>query len=133
MTSVASVKLLDQQEEQDVAVSWEDQQNINQFSKLNMNQESLNEILEEKKKELEYLDDLQQEMELMDETVKYRVGDCFVTMDLETAQENVEKEHTLLKKEIGALEDKIQDIQTKMSGLKAVLYGKFGSSINLEK
>ena len=54
-------------EETDVDVSWEDQQNINSFSKLNLKLDRLEETQTETKREKEYLDDLSTELELADE------------------------------------------------------------------
>ncbi|KAI8918770.1 Prefoldin beta-like protein [Entophlyctis helioformis] len=122
-------------DETDAEVTWEDQRNINQFSKLNIRLENYEEAYKTKKSEKEYLDDLTNELELADEDepVKYRIGDAYVSLSLATAQVHIERAQSQLDKELGALSEKIDDIRTDMAKLKALLYGKFGKSINLEK
>ncbi|KAK9768882.1 hypothetical protein K7432_000112 [Basidiobolus ranarum] len=88
-----------------------------------------------KKTELEYLEDLESELELADEEdpVMYRVGDAYISLSLEMAQERLTKEQEALKAEVEDLKTEMDDISEKMDKLKVVLYAKFGKSINLEK
>ncbi|KND01762.1 tubulin-binding prefolding complex subunit GIM3 [Spizellomyces punctatus DAOM BR117] len=129
------MKMLNQEEEADAEVTWEDQQNINAFSRLNMKLQNLEEAYEEKKKEKEYLDDLSSELELADEDelIKYRIGDAFVSLPLSTCQERIEEEQSNLSDELGQVSSRIGDITEKMNQLKVILYKKFGNSINLER
>ncbi|KAJ3013620.1 hypothetical protein HKX48_005650 [Thoreauomyces humboldtii] len=131
------MKMLDQQDEDsaDTEVTWEDQKNINAFSRLNMRIQNLEEAYEEKKKEKEYLDDLSSELELADEDelIKYRVGDTFVNLTLDATQSRIESEQETLSKELEQFSTKIDGITDEMSKLKVLLYKKFGTSINLER
>ncbi|KND01763.1 uncharacterized protein SPPG_03555 [Spizellomyces punctatus DAOM BR117] len=151
------MKMLNQEEEADAEVTWEDQQNINAFSRLNMKLQNLEEAYEEKKKEKEYLDDLSSELELADEDelikiqpfqsvfeidkltmyashqFRYRIGDAFVSLPLSTCQERIEEEQSNLSDELGQVSSRIGDITEKMNQLKVILYKKFGNSINLER
>ncbi|KAI8919011.1 Prefoldin beta-like protein [Powellomyces hirtus] len=129
------MKMLNQDEEADTEVTWEDQQNINSFSRLNMKIQNLEDQYEEKKKEKEYLDDLSSELELADEDelVKYRIGDAFVSLTLEACQQRIESEQEILSKELEDFSSKIDGITDSMNKLKVVLYKKFGTSINLER
>ncbi|EGF84452.1 hypothetical protein BATDEDRAFT_9048, partial [Batrachochytrium dendrobatidis JAM81] len=119
----------------DVEVTWEDQRNINMFSKLNTRLESVEEAYEDKKREKEYLDDLTNELELADEDepVKYKIGDAYISLSLTDAQSRIESEQTVLDQELKTLGANVGSIQSEMIKLKALLYAKFGKSINLDK
>ncbi|CAB5343784.1 unnamed protein product [Rhizophagus irregularis] len=64
------MRMLNQDEEADVEVTWEDQQKINSFTRK------------------EYLDDLTEELELADEDdrIKYKIGEAFISISVEQAQ-----------------------------------------------
>lgn len=70
------MKLLDKGENNDSEVTWEDQDRINSFSKLNAKLDRLESLLAAKKTEKEYLEDLTNELELADEEelIKYVVS-----------------------------------------------------------
>ncbi|KAF8924173.1 prefoldin [Dissophora ornata] len=122
-------------EEGDIQVSWQDQQNINTFSKYNAQLQDLEDTYEAKKTEKEYLDDLASELELADEDepVRYRIGDTFVSLSLEAAQERITKSQEELDGEIDALKTQMDDAVEKMGELKKSLYARFGNAINLER
>jgi len=84
---------------------------------------------------LESITDALQEIELMDEedTVPYRIGDSFYSLKVEEATERMEGEKTVTEEEISKMEEEIEGMKTDLAKLKRILYGKFGSSINLEK
>ncbi|KAG8936967.1 hypothetical protein FRC03_000251 [Tulasnella sp. 419] len=121
-------------EETDVEVTWEDQQKINTFSKLNARLSEAEELLKKKKQEKEALDDLSQEIELFDEEepVLYKVGEAFVHIPVPRAQKMLEAEQKELEKEISDLQDRAEECEKVMKELKVVLYGKFGKAINLD-
>ncbi|KAJ1940264.1 hypothetical protein FBU59_003862 [Linderina macrospora] len=127
--------LIQREDERDVEVNWEDQQRINQFSKLNVRLERLEDSYKTQKTEKEYLDDLAMEIELLDdeEPVPYRIGDTFVMLPLEEAQERVEKDKDTIDARVEDLDSQISAIAEEMEVLKKALYGKFGRAINLEK
>jgi prefoldin subunit 4 len=62
-----SMQMISQKEETEAQVTWEDQSCINRFSKNNIKYEKLEQIYNEKKTEIEYLQDLSSELELADE------------------------------------------------------------------
>ncbi|KAJ3209508.1 hypothetical protein HDU82_000647 [Entophlyctis luteolus] len=121
--------------QEDVHVSWKDQQNINAFANLNAAMSDLEDSYEDLKKENDYLDDLEQELELADdsEPVRYRIGDAFVHMSLESAQERLDSERKTIAQDISRVKSEMERVQTQMDELKKVLYARFGKSINLEK
>ncbi|KAH7054994.1 Prefoldin beta-like protein [Linnemannia elongata] len=130
------MRMLEKDEEEgDIQVSWQDQENINTFSKYNAKLQDLEEAYESKKTEKEYLDDLAMELELADEDepVKYRIGEAFVSLSLEAAQERISKSQEELDQEIEGLKAQMDEAVEKMDGLKKVLYARFGNAINLEK
>lgn len=81
--------------------------------------------------------DAVQEIELLilddDEGVPYKIGDSFYTLTADEATERMEQEKTSVEKEIGGMEEEIESVREELNKLKVKLYGKFGSSINLEK
>ncbi|KAK3827198.1 MAG: Prefoldin beta-like protein [Linnemannia elongata] len=130
------MRMLEKDEEEgDIQVSWQDQENINTFSKYNAKLQDLEEAYESKKTEKEYLDDLAMELELADEDepVRYRIGEAFVSLSLEAAQERISKTQEELDQEIEGLKSQMDEAVEKMDGLKKVLYARFGNAINLEK
>ncbi|KAF9215645.1 hypothetical protein CPC16_004100 [Podila verticillata] len=130
------MRMLEKDEEEgDIQVSWQDQQNINTFSKYNARLQDLEETYEAKKTEKEYLDDLASELELADEDelVKYRIGEAFVSLSLEAAMERINKSQEELDGDIETLKAQMDEAVEKMDGLKKVLYARFGNAINLEK
>ncbi|KAK3827367.1 MAG: Prefoldin beta-like protein [Linnemannia gamsii] len=130
------MRMLEKEDEEgDIQVSWQDQENINTFSKYNAKLQDLEEAYESKKTEKEYLDDLAMELELADEDepVRYRIGEAFVSLSLEAAQERISKSQDELDQEIEGLKTQMDEAVEKMEGLKKVLYARFGNAINLEK
>ena len=76
------MRMLGEKENNDVEVTWEDQQNINKFSRLHATFTDIEEEIQVRRREREDLDDLSMELELMDEdaTVMYQVGEAYVDM-----------------------------------------------------
>ncbi|KAJ2777587.1 hypothetical protein H4R18_005077 [Coemansia javaensis] len=127
--------LLQREDERDTEVTWEDQQRINEFSKLNARYENLEDRYKREKEENEYLDDLLVDIELLDEDepVMYKVGDVFIKLPLEDAQARVELDRAKISQRVQGLDAELSATQAKMDELKKVLYAKFGQAINLEK
>ncbi|CAM0141016.1 hypothetical protein VKS41_007731 [Umbelopsis sp. WA50703] len=132
---MSNIKMLNEKDEEEVEVSWEDQQKINSFSKLNAKTDDLEEQYEKLKQEKEYLDDLSMELELADEDepVRYKIGDAFVHMPLEKALERITTDSEKVSADLEDLKSQMDNVQDQMAELKKALYGKFGTSINLEK
>lgn len=115
-------------------VTWEDQSKINTFSRLSSKYDKIEDQYQANLKEKEYLDDVMQEMELfVDETVRYRLGDCFEHIKSEVAVERLELEMMEISKIIDGQKEQMDQISTQMNELKQHLYSKFGNSINLER
>jgi prefoldin subunit 4 len=85
---------------------------------------------------LESITDALQEIELLideDEGVPYKIGDSFYTLSSEEATERMEGEKVVVEAQVEGLEEQLETIREELNKLKAKLYGKFGTSINLEK
>ncbi|RUS17769.1 Prefoldin subunit 4 [Endogone sp. FLAS-F59071] len=158
---MSNIRLLKEEEEADAEVSWEDQQKINAFSKLNSKSDDLEELYNKCKvgihcqrglfnfisltngfslllslqQEKEYLEDLSQELELADEDepVRYKMGDAYVHLTLEDAQARITKDQEAANQQLEEVKTRIDDVAGKMGELKTQLYAKFGKAINLEK
>ncbi|CAG8509771.1 2192_t:CDS:2 [Cetraspora pellucida] len=132
------MRMINQDEEVEAEVTWEDQQNINSFSKLNVKFSDIEERYEKKREEHEYLNDLLvdlEQQELLDECelVRYKIGDAFISITLEDAVQRTKEEKELLSEELQKLKNEMDSLTTEMDKLKESLYGKFGKAINLEK
>ncbi|KZT43585.1 Prefoldin, subunit 4 [Sistotremastrum suecicum HHB10207 ss-3] len=130
------MRLLDEGEEaNDTEVTWEDQQKINTFSKLNQRMRETNSTLETLKVEKESLDDLAIEIDLADEDepILYKVGDTFLHIPLPQAQKRLVRDQKEIDEEISKMSETIVDCEKSMEELKTALYARFGSAINLEE
>ncbi|KAK0505214.1 Prefoldin subunit 4 [Armillaria luteobubalina] len=134
---MSSLRMIPQDEENDDAaeVTWEDQQRINTFSKLNTRMRSIDEKLEDLKQEKEALDDLSTELELADEDdpVLYKVGETFLHMPHPRAMKRLERDQAAIDSQVSILAAKSEACQKEMNELKVVLYAKFGRAINLDE
>ncbi|KAI0786643.1 Prefoldin subunit 4 [Abortiporus biennis] len=131
------MRMLSQEDEHEdnAEVTWEDQQRINSFSKLNTRARGIEEKIEALKQEKEALDDLSMELELADEDelVMYRVGEAFVHIPHNRALKRLARDQATLDKELSKLSSSVENCEKEMKELKVVLYAKFGRAINLDE
>ncbi|KAF7267449.1 prefoldin subunit 4 [Rhynchophorus ferrugineus] len=122
------------QPDSDIHISYEDQQKINVFARLNEKLEDLKDEVKLKENDLKCLEDACDEISLFDddEQIPYLIGEVFVYQDLDTTQKCLEDAKVKISDEISNLKSKSEEIKDQMTELKAHLYGKFGSHINLE-
>lgn len=120
---------------EEVQVSKDDQQNINNFSKLNQRFHEKVVELSTRVNLLEEIDDALTELELVDDDTNLRLkfGECFIRVDVDSAKDYIEKVQETTKKEATELKSAVEETQKKMNKLKSSLYGKFGNSIQLEE
>ncbi|KAG2148715.1 Prefoldin subunit 4 [Suillus bovinus] len=132
-----NMRMLAEEEENDdgTEVTWEDQQRINTFSKLNTRLQSIGERLEELKQEKEALDDLSTELELTDEdeSVLYKIGESFLHLPQPRAMKRLEKDQGVLSAQILDLSAGAEECEKEMKELKVTLYARFGRAINLDE
>ncbi|SCV05238.1 LANO_0H03092g1_1 [Lachancea nothofagi CBS 11611] len=127
--------LLPEGKKNNIQVLYEDQQKINEFSKLIMRKDTINQELAHFKQEKGYLDDVSLEIELIDEDeqIQYKIGEAFVFLKQSEVVEQLEKDAEVLDAKIDELEDSESEVDSRISDLKTVLYAKFGDNINLER
>ncbi|CAL9733033.1 prefoldin subunit 4 [Monosporozyma unispora] len=129
------MELLPEGKKNNIQVTLEDQKKINEFSKLILRKDSLEVELAKERQEKEYLDDVSLELELFDEEekVQYKIGDVFVYLKQGKVLEQIEKDTEIIDSKIDNLEERQNEIDSKLKELKTQLYAKFGDNINLER
>lgn len=117
-------------------VEWEDQQKINEFSKLNTRLDANTALEKSLEREKEELEELKLEIELVDEDEKlmYNIGEAFVCLAQPEILERLEKNAEVVDAKLEKQVEEKEKIQERMAELKELLYAKFGrENINLEK
>ncbi|KAK0553625.1 hypothetical protein OC846_000501 [Tilletia horrida] len=130
------MRMLREEDENDVEVTWDDQQKINAFSRLNSRLADVEHDLKTLQDQREACDDLNIEIELVDEeeSVLYKIGDAFVSVLQPRALELLEADSSRLDTEIRKYQAIVDSCAEEMDKLKIDLYAKFGkSNINLER
>eukprot|EP00397_Hematodinium_sp_SG-2012_P065379 GEMP01094937.1.p1 GENE.GEMP01094937.1~~GEMP01094937.1.p1 ORF type:complete len:131 (+),score=30.04 GEMP01094937.1:71-463(+) len=118
----------------DIEVSRDDQNRINEYSRMNQKYQELEKDIEGYKDTVRtYTDALEEVLLCMDpEGIKMRFGETFFpAADLDVT-ERVEGLKSELEAKLSTTTDEIETISTKMDAMKKILYAKFGESINLE-
>ncbi|KAI3623846.1 hypothetical protein CBS14141_003545 [Malassezia furfur] len=123
------MQMLDEKSDNDVEVSWEDQQQINRFSRLHATFSDVEEELKARRTEREELEDLGMELELLDG----ELGEAYISMLQEEALAQLEQDTKEADDELERLQRVMDECETGMKELKVKLYAKFGSNINLER
>ncbi|KAI8473035.1 MAG: hypothetical protein J3K34DRAFT_519222 [Monoraphidium minutum] len=127
------------QKAEQVKVTWEDQQNINSFSKFNMRKHELEALIQGAKKALEDLEDASAELMLADEEegdggVRMLVGSAFLAAPKDDAEARVEELTQEAQARLAGHEEELGGVMARLAELKATLYGRLGSgNINLEE
>ncbi|KAG5626368.1 hypothetical protein R3W88_002758 [Solanum pinnatisectum] len=118
----------------EVEVTWEDQQNINKFGRLNNRLHELNDEIKAAKEKCENLEDASNELILTDEEiVRFQIGEVFAHVPKDEVESRIEKLQEETSKNLEKLEEEKESIVAQMAELKKILYGKFKDSINLEE
>lgn len=122
------------QNAKEVPVVWEDQQRINMFGRLNNRAQEIDDEIKAKKDAMAGLVDAAGEIEMLldDDCCKIRVGDLFVQVTNEEAEEYAAQQKEEREAELAALTEEKAGLVVEMKKLKAILYAKFGGTINLE-
>uniref|UniRef100_A0A7S0SVI5 Prefoldin subunit 4 n=1 Tax=Chromulina nebulosa TaxID=96789 RepID=A0A7S0SVI5_9STRA len=117
----------------DVEVRYEDQEKINEFGKLNNRLLEIRAELKQSKTDIETLDDATTELAMVGKgKVMLLIGENFMEVTEEFAEEYCEKKTKKLQSRIEQLENEELSIVSRQDELKKILYGRFGDSINLE-
>ncbi|XP_063382573.1 probable prefoldin subunit 4 [Cydia fagiglandana] len=122
------------QPDSDVHISFEDQQKINKFARLNAKVDDYKDELKVIQNDMKNLEEAVEELALADDSEKipYLVGEVFIYQSLQDTMKSLEESKQKKENEIAELEAKCEELKSQMAELKAHLYGKFGSHINLE-
>ncbi|WFC99925.1 hypothetical protein MYAM1_002671 [Malassezia yamatoensis] len=125
------MQMLGDKSENDVEVSWADQQRINRFSRLHARFSDVEEELKARRTEREELEDLGMELELLnDERVLYKVGEAYISMEQQEALMQLEQDTKQADQQLERLQGVMEECETGMKQLKVELYAKFGSNIS---
>ncbi|KAB1994819.1 hypothetical protein ERO13_D13G107700v2 [Gossypium hirsutum] len=115
-------------------VTWEDQQNINKFGRLNNRFHELEDEIKVAKEAIDNLEDASNELILTDEeVVRFQIGEVFAHVPKEEVETRIEEMKELNSKNLEKLEEEKESVVAQMAELKKILYGKFKDSINLEE
>ncbi|EFC35408.1 predicted protein [Naegleria gruberi] len=113
-------------------ITWEDQKKINNFSRINVRFNELEREITDLKEELNKLNDASDEIFISD-NISYVVGELFVEVNADQAEKLLDERKEKVKKDLKDRQKEFKDIENKMKELKANLYARFGSHINLEE
>lgn len=118
----------------EIGVTWEDQQRINEFGRLNHRHTEVVDDIAKKKNDLANLRDVAGDIECLldDDACKIKVGEVYVEVPNDEAEEYVNAEVAEREEVMAGLEKEKASLEGQMSALKALLYAKFGNQINLE-
>ena len=118
---------------EEIVVTWQDQQSINAFSRLNTRLSVLDDMLKQLGKEHAGVVDAADSIDMLDDdSVMIKVGEVYVRVSNEEGEEWVEREKQAVEEKKSKMEAEKADIEKQMKELKATLYAKFGKAINLE-
>ncbi|WFD24063.1 hypothetical protein MEQU1_002760 [Malassezia equina] len=125
------MRMLDEKSDNDVEVTWEDQQRINKFSRLHAMFSDLEDEIKARRTEREDLDDLSLELELReDEMILYKIGDAYVNMTQSEAMAQLETDTQRAEQELKHLQERMDECEKGMEELKVLLYARFGNNIS---
>mmetsp|Transcript_89581 Transcript_89581/g.109624 ORF Transcript_89581/g.109624 Transcript_89581/m.109624 type:complete len:127 (-) Transcript_89581:102-482(-) len=122
-------------EQKDIEVAREDQQRINRFSRLNMKFDELDEEIAAMKTEVQAFKDAVDEIEgcMEADGILLKIGEAYTSVDEDSVTEKLTKLIDESEASLSQKSDEIEQVKSELDSLKKLLYGKFGSSINLEK
>ncbi|XP_064599362.1 prefoldin subunit 4-like [Liolophura sinensis] len=118
----------------DMQVTFEDQEKINKFARHNAKLQDLKDELTAKKKDLQNLEDASDELLLLEDenTIPYQIGEVFVSLSPDETSNMLDAAKVNTQKDIEAIEKHCDGHKQILSELKVQLYAKFGNNINLE-
>jgi prefoldin subunit 4 len=129
--------MLAPEEENEAEVRREDQNAINQFARLNARKHALREEIRQFQQQLEHLEDASTELMMLDGGdnggILLQLGEAYVECPEEEATEVCEQLVTQVQGKVDQLQQEEKELLEQQATLKALLYGRFGKSINLEE
>ncbi|EQC39336.1 hypothetical protein SDRG_03541 [Saprolegnia diclina VS20] len=125
--------MLAPQQEVEVDVRKEDQDRINEFGRNNSRLADVRDEVKALKDKLETLDDANTEIMMGEgDNVQLFIGESFVQVSEEYAQEYLEAQTEKTQAKVEKLQAEEASLEARQAALKKVLYARFGTSINLE-
>ncbi|MES1912957.1 MAG: hypothetical protein MHM6MM_005198 [Cercozoa sp. M6MM] len=121
----------------EVQVTRDDQLKINKFGVLNAELEELRDSRREARKQLRNLEAACEDVALLDEDdeddeVLLRVGEVFIKVNPDEAEQIVERQKEEAETLVANLESRVGAVLQEMELLRTTLYAKFGNAIGLE-
>ncbi|CAB3372396.1 probable prefoldin subunit 4 [Cloeon dipterum] len=121
----------------EVHITFEEQQKINKFARLNAELDELKEELSSKlndQKNLEEAIEAVDEIELLGEIeeIPYVMGEIFLLQNPESTKDKLAEAKERMEKDLDGIKIKMDSVKDLMSDLRTHLYAKFGDNINLE-
>ncbi|CAN6884224.1 unnamed protein product [Brassica oleracea] len=118
----------------EMEVTWQDQQNINTFSRFNNRFHELEDEIKFAKEKCDNLEDAGNELILADEEmVRFQIGEVFAHVPKDEVETRIEEMKEATCKTLEKLEQEKESLISQMAELKKLLYAKFKDSINLEE
>ncbi|VDN04411.1 unnamed protein product [Thelazia callipaeda] len=122
--------------EENIHVTADDQKLINRFARLHQKSIDVREKLDEMTRDLQNMSEASDEIFLLNDcdlqSIPYKTGSIFMHLDQERLQSKLQDMKEYLENQVAVLDEKLKSISRELGSLKAILYGKFGDSINLE-
>ena len=115
-------------------VTWQDQQAINLFSRLNTRLSLLDDQLRTLTKSHANIVDAADSIDTLldDDSVMIKVGEVYVRVSNEEGEAFVKQQKGKEEADKARVEKEKAEVEQRMVQLKQQLYGKFGKAINLE-
>jgi prefoldin subunit 4 len=126
--------MLAKEEESNAEVTWEDQKMMNTYGRLNAKMHDFEAELKMKQEMINNIQDASNELLLADDdaNLKYQVGEVYIDISKDNADQILQKEEEKLKNEVERLQEAIDFIKQTLAQYKVKLYSKFRNAINLE-
>mmetsp|Transcript_21397 Transcript_21397/g.42731 ORF Transcript_21397/g.42731 Transcript_21397/m.42731 type:complete len:127 (+) Transcript_21397:20-400(+) len=120
------------EDEVEVEVRFADQQNINEFGRLNNRLQEISDDRDKLRTEMAGLDDANTDLMMGVDGCRLLIGETYVECSEEYATEYVERLQERTQGAIDEFDAEEESIRARQEELKKELYGRFGTSINLE-
>ncbi|OTF82534.1 prefoldin subunit 4-like protein [Euroglyphus maynei] len=141
---------------QQIDVTADDQQMINRFARLNLKSDELQNKYEEFKRQIENLEEAENELMLQDDfnddddddkdsgsdqdpkilkpssNIQFVVGTSFTAVNKTECESLIEQRKAEIKEKMKNLNDQLAPMKDEMNSIKSKLYAKFGNNINLD-
>ncbi|MED6147738.1 Prefoldin subunit 4 [Stylosanthes scabra] len=117
----------------DTEMTWEDQQNINNFGRLNNRFHELDDKIKIAKETNDNLEDASIELITDEDVVRFQIGKVFAHVAKDEVENRIEDMKEVTSQKLKKLQDEKQSVVAQMAELEKILYGKFNDSINLEE